>query len=73
MFCKTAIIKSENPVVNKLVAFFSSEYAVGALAMCALLSALLGLELFFYSLVCVAGIFVCLFGKDFRFFVCAAL
>ena len=73
MFGETAIIKSKSLVMDRLISFFSSEYAVGALAFCSLCSALFGLELFFYSLVCLAGIFVCLCGRDFRFFVPAAL
>ena len=69
----TALIKKKSPVVDKLNAFFSSEYAVGVLAFFALCSALCGFELFFYSLICLSGIYLCLFGIDFRFFVPAAI
>lgn len=73
MFENTALIKTKSPIVDRLNAFFSSEYAVGVLAFFALCSALLGLELPFYSCICLAGIYLCLFGRDFRFFVPAAL
>ena len=73
MFEDTALIKKKSPIVDRLNAFFDSEYAVGVLAFFALSSALFGLELYFYSYICLAGIYLCLFGRDFRFFVPAAL
>ena len=73
MFEDTALIKKKSPIVDRLNAFFDSEYAVGVLAFFALSSALFGLELYFYSCICLAGIYLCLFGRDFRFFVPAAL
>lgn len=73
MFESTVLIKRKSPVLDGLNAFFSSEYAAGVLAFFALASALFGLELYFYSFICLAGIYLCLFGRDFRFFVPAAL
>ncbi len=73
MFQDTALIKRKSPILDRLNAFFDSEYAVGVLAFFALSSALFGLELYFYSCICLAGIYLCLFGRDFRFFVPASL
>lgn len=73
MFENTALIKTKSPIVDRLNAFFSSEYAVGVLSFFALSSALFGLELYVYSFICIAGIYLSLFGRDFRFFVPAAL